>query len=340
MENIIEKNDQKELVEGKEYLISGDIGKYDSKLIGKPVCESDKSIKKVCFRTKLYDLKNGYIEKQGNSYHVKSEAGEYIVGEQGIEEGKKTSKTTFLNQICCHTALCEFLEPNTKGNKINLVLACPLSTLKEESLKQKYKELMKGEDEIHLIVDHENYYFKIENILIKAEGSGILYLQPEWFQDKVVAVIDFGGLNMGVSIYRNTVCRPIDRHIEEYGTQKLLEQTKEALTILQGGDLATDSEAETTLDKGYLPLNGQHDPETEKMLKNVKAKFVEEAISWIENTKKINLSKMDEIIFVGGTTLKLREQLLAKYPHAQIPTNANWSTAQGLYAIANAKYGK
>ena len=76
-----------------EYVTSLDIGKYDVKSIGRNVAGNANDIKRISFRTKSYDLENGYIDVEGNSHKVEYNGKSYIIGEQGETKSNETSKT-------------------------------------------------------------------------------------------------------------------------------------------------------------------------------------------------------------------------------------------------------
>lgn len=323
----------------KEYTITLDIGKFDTKAIGRESTGTAADIKRVNFRTKRYDLENGYIDCEGNSYKVEFEGKEYIVGEQGEDKSTETSKTNILHKLCGYTAIAQYIEPGTKGNKINLVLACPLSVLKLQEAKEEYKNFIKGENEIKIKVNDKDYEFEIIDVTIKAEGSGVLYTHSDLFKNKNVSVVDFGGLNMGFSLYRNGVCKQSDRFIEEHGVNALTLLVKEKLTALNKGNLVSYDQAEQALENGYATKLGNIDADSAVKIKEAKEKFFDEALTIIaENGYR--LEQYDDVVFVGGTTQKLKETIVNRFPNATIPTNSQWTTAEGLYKVACAKYNK
>ena len=70
----------------KRYVMSADIGKFESNLIGRCLEGTKEDIKKVNFRTKMYNLEEGYIDVEGNSHKVELDGGTYIIGEQGQDK--------------------------------------------------------------------------------------------------------------------------------------------------------------------------------------------------------------------------------------------------------------
>ena len=322
-----------------DYIISLDVGKYETKAIGRCASDTTESIRRVHFKTKLYDLKNGYVDLEGNSYKISYDKNNYIIGDQGETKSYETSKTNLLHKLAAYTAITQFLTPDTENNKIYLTLACPISVLKVETAKEQYKDFIKNDGPINIIVNEKNYNFEIEAITIKAEGSGLVYTEPERFKNKTVLVTDFGGLNMGLALYRNKVCKPSDRFPEELGSDALTEFIRTELIKCKNGNIVSVEQAENALDVGYMTKNSSPIPETIEAVKYGKKKFVSHALDVIAR-HNIHIDEVDSPVFVGGTTIKLKDILLKKVPNAYIPANSQWSTAEGLYKVAFAKYTK
>ncbi|BDR65738.1 ParM/StbA family protein [Clostridium tetani] len=320
-----------------EYVMTLDAGKYETKLIGKNKKGTTEDIKRVIFKTKIYNLEDGYIDIEGNSHKIELDGKEYLIGEQGVEDSSETSKTNLIHKLAAYTAITQVLDSN-KNNKVQLVLACPLSVLRNAKAKEEYRDYIKGNGEITVKVDDKEYSFEITDITIKAEGSGVLFLEQENFKNKNVAVIDFGGLNMGFSLYRNCVVNPSERFIEEHGVKDLIIRVGDALTDLNNGNLITNEQAESALNNGYMKKGGEIDTESSTVIKKVKEKFLKDAIKLVEK-RGFKLDQLDSLIFIGGTTQKLKEQISKTYPNNSIITNnSQWTTCEGLYKVAVAKY--
>ncbi|WP_373845521.1 recombinase [Clostridium sp.] len=323
----------------KDYIISLDVGKHETKSIGRRVIGSEEDIKRVHFRTKMYNLKDGYIDLEGNSHKVLYNDKEIIIGDQGETKSYETSKTNELHLISAYTAITQFLEPNSKNNKIYLALACPLSVLKIEEAKEEYKNFIKGNGTIDIEVDDNKYSFEIEDIVIKAEGSGLVYTEPDLFKDKTVLITDFGGLNMGLALYKNKVCSPSNRYPEELGSDELTNITRAELIRCKKGNIVSIEQTETAIDLGYMTKNSKPIPETIEAVKISKEKFFDKALKIIES-HSIHIDELDKPVFVGGTTEKIKEIILKKIPNAYVVPNAQWTTVEGLYKVVFAKYMK
>lgn len=323
----------------KRYVLSADIGKYETNLIGRNIDGSEEDIKRVNLRTKMYDLSNGEIDVEGNSYKIELEGKSFIVGDQGQDKSYDTSKTNELHQLSCYAAITRYLEPGTKDNKISMVLACPLSVIRSKDAKEEYKQLIKGNGEINVVVNDKEYSFEIEDIMLKAEGSGIVFLEPERFIGKDVLLIDLGGLNEGISIYRNKVCKNDDRFIEECGTDRLVENVRYQLIEYRKGNNVDVDSAEKALKDGGLKKSGELDIESVPYLERAKCNYFNEVMKHVKE-HKIDIDHMDEVIFVGGTTQHIKGIISKEIKHSYIPLNSQWSTVEGLYKVAIKKYGK
>lgn len=322
-----------------EYVMALDAGKYAVKAIGRNSKGLTSDIKKVNIRTKIYELKNGYIDAEGKSYKVVFNGEELIVGEQGETKSYETSKTLFIHKVCTYTAITQFLEPDTKGNKINMVLACPISVLKVEKAKQEYKDFIKGNGIIEINVDDKDYSFEISNVMIKAEGSGIVYLSPHLFKNKKIGVVDFGGLNFTFSLYTDGICMSpsSDRFVEEFGAIKLINYVADDLTGYKRGNIVKFEVAERALNVGYLSNFGQIDKGSQEVIEESKNRFFDEACDQISR-HGFRIEELDGLVFIGGTTQKLVEAITKKIPNSFITADPQWSTVEGLYKVAYKKY--
>lgn len=327
--------------QARDIVMSVDAGKYDLKAVGKDVEGTTDDIEKLNFRAKKLKTEDEHIDVEGKSFKVKYNNELYVVGEQGETEPEdfSTSKNSLLHQLCAYTAITQLLEPDTKGNKIHMVLACPLSAIKAGIGKEEYRNRIKGDGVINLQVDDENYSFEIEDVMIKAEGSGVINLYPEVFKDKKVAILDFGGLNLNFCVYENGVALTDTRDTLQLGSSRLVKFVGDALSAYLKGDILSTEESEKALNDGHLMKLGSVDSESIQPINDAKDAFVQTAIKEV-CAKGVKLDKMDGIVLVGGTSKKIIEAFRKPFPNAFMPNDPQWSTAEGLYRVAWKKYAK
>lgn len=321
-----------------KYVLSADIGKFETALVGRDLSLNEDSLKIETIRTKMYDLDEGFIEVEGKSHLIEFEGKKYIVGDQGQEKSDDTSKVQLLHQLTCYTMITKFLEPNTEDNELYMTLACPISMIQVPLVKEEYKEFIKGNGPITVIVDGNKYTFEIKDITIKTEGSGIIYLEPKRFENQTVAIIDLGGLNMGFSLYKNKSCKKEDRFIEQCGTDRLIEIVREQLSAFKKGNIVSEDEATKALKDSGLKHAGKIDTKSSEFIDKAKTAYYNEVMKHIKS-HKFNIDTIDSAIFVGGTTNHIKNVIEDNLNHSYIPDEPQFSTVKGLYKVAFKKYG-
>lgn len=323
----------------KEYVIALDLGKWDCKAIGRCKEETKDDVRKYKFRTKMKELHDTFIEVGESSYNIVMDGKNIIVGEQGEESAENfdTNKTNDLHKYCAYVAITKFLTPNTL-NKIEVVLACPLSVLNVTESKEQYKKMIQGEGIIKVCVNGLEYQFIITDIIVKAEDSCIIYTN-ELDRESELGIIGFGGLNMNFLLYRNkefVVRKPF-----EHGAIKLLNYIIEDLTNYKRGSIIPEDIAIKALEDGHLTKQGKKDEESAAVIENSKKRFLEDAKTLIKKNG-YDIDDIKKLAFVGGTTIKLENIIEDRFSHAVKfeNTNKQWIAVEGLYKVAAKRYMK
>jgi len=205
--------------------------------------------------------------------------------------------------------------------------------------KEEYKNFIKGDGIIKINVNDENYEFLIDEITIKAEDSGILYLNPEWFQNKKVALLGFGGLNMNFTIYENSVAVPSSRFSVEFGSNRLIINLADTLGVALRGKNVLFEDAERALNEGVLTILKKPQSNTISVIEKFKIDFIIEAKEELK-MRGYNLDLI-EVVAVGGTVCKIESALKEVIgTEINIPSEPQWASVDGLYRIAYVKYIK
>lgn len=327
----------------KKYICALDIGKFAVKMIGRDLDNDKDEPVQVTFRTKYDDFKIGDTdEATGNSYKLIYEGEKFLVGDNGVKKSNNTSKTEKLHKLCAYVAISNMLKENNEEqeNEIYMFLACPITTLKNDKLKEEYKSFIANDYKpIEICVNNKNYKFTIKKIVIKAEGSGVIITEPKHFENKKTLVVDIGGLNLTVSTYNNFSCKIDDRFISEKGTNKLLIDIINQISIYRNGNTINEDSALKILEDGGMKSKGEIDENSIVYLDNAKEIFLNDILDTIKSWG-IDIDLYDRIVFVGGTSQHLDKQISEKenLSHAVLIKNSNWTTAEGLYTLAYAKF--
>lgn len=322
----------------KEYVIALDLGKWDCKAIGRCKEETKDDVRKYKFRTKMKELHDTFIEVGESSYNLLMNGKNIIVGEQGEESAENfdTNKTNDLHKYCAYVAITKFLTPNTL-NKIEVVLACPLSVLNVTDSKEQYKKMIQGEGIIKVFVNDLEYQFIITDIIVKAEDSCIIYTN-ELDKESELAIIGFGGLNMNFLLYRNKEF--VIRKPFEFGAIKLITYIIDDLTNYNNGSIVPEDRAIKALEDGYTTKQGKKDEKSVAIIENSKKRFVEDAKTLIKKNG-YDIDDIKKLVFVGGTSIKLENIIKERFAHAQtFENNSQWIAIEGLYKVAAKRYIK
>ncbi|AGK96607.1 ParM/StbA family protein [Clostridium pasteurianum] len=319
-------------------IISIDSGKFLTKAVGMNEQDSLLEGKRVSFRSKLYNLNDGDVELAGNSFSVEYDDSKFIIGEQGNVDGvEDTNKATLLHKLCIYTAITRYIQPKEKA-EIYMVIACPLNLLKSVEYKEEYKNfIMNNHNEINIKVNNEEFLFSIEDMTIKSEGSGVLYLDKERFNNCEVGLIDIGGLNMQFCKYVNGATVPESRFTEMTGSNKLVQDIKEDLEILLKGKSVTFEQAEQSLKNKVLRINNSDMEESREIIRNRIHKYIVNDVIRKITKRRISLDLLQPIV-VGGTCLNIKEELKNEIENVEIQEDPQWASVEGLFKIAFAKY--
>lgn len=318
-----------------EYIISVDPGKYATKCVGRKSTQTKD--RQVYFNTKYYDMRNGDMEVHGKSYKVNYQGNEYIIGEQGELYDTTTTKTSLIHKLATYTAITRIVKEDTNP-EIVLTVSCPISIYKNARLKEEYRNYIRDNGAASIMVDDTSYKLNIIKVIVKCEGSGIVYLEPSTFAHKRVAIIDIGGRNMNFGVYDNRVPVPSSLFSNNYGSTLLETIIREDLSSYYGEDfdLAT---AKNAIKDGGIVLNGQLQNESAKIVSSTTGRYISNYILNSIKEKNINLSIMP-VILVGGTSKFIIDHVKRILPHAQLSnTDSQWANAKGFQVVGLVKAG-
>jgi plasmid segregation protein ParM len=322
-----------------EYVIALDLGKHDTKAIGRRKDATKDDIKRVKFRTKMIELgANADMEVGEHSYYLTIGDKNIIVGEQGkeIEDNFLTSKNSQLHKYSAYVAISKYLQPNSTGNKIQVSLACPLPVVGIKAAKENYKNMIKGEGVQKIIVNGDSFEFEITDIVIKSEDSCVIYME-ELYNEEEIGIIGFGGLNMNFLLYKDKDF--IYKKAFEHGAIKLTRYIADDLTTLRNGNIVDELTAKKALEDGYTTKKGKKEDDSIEVIQNSKRRFLTDARNLILQDG-YDIDGLKKLVFVGGTTMQIEDMITKEYPHATTFGNSQWVAVEGLYKVAVKRYIK
>lgn len=318
-----------------KYIISVDAGKSATKALGRKLIDS--TDREVFFLTKSYDLADGDIDVEGNSYKVSYQGKNYIIGEQGEHYDTDTTKTSLTHQLAIYTAICKIAGRDTTPY-VTLTVGCPTAIFKNVKLKEEFREFIAPETPVEISVNGLDYKITFERVIIKHEGSGITYLEPAVFRNNRVVVIDIGRRNMNVGVYDNLVPIPSTLFSNNYGGIFLETMVREELSTYFGDDYDLKTAAKA-IENGGIIINGKLQEESAVIVCRTINRYIKNNVLTSIKEKNINLSIMP-VICVGGTSKIIYDYFKKSVPHVQLPkTDAQWANAKGFQIVGLVKAG-
>lgn len=116
-----------------------------------------------------------------------------ILGEQAEVASSKSSKAELHHKVAAYTALARLVE---SGDEVVAAVGCPQQVFENAETKEQYKRYLFPKCRIDIKVNGTTKHFTVKNVLVLAESSGIIYLEEARYADRMVGVVDIGGLNI------------------------------------------------------------------------------------------------------------------------------------------------
>lgn len=267
-------------------LALNDSGKYQNKGFGD---------KEVIFRTMVTE-----IDKY-NSYYdtvVELDGKFYAIGEGSIDTS--VSKKAEIHRVCTLYAITQMFNNLEYGEDVYLVMGSPIQTFENADHKQEFIDFMKGDfgGVIEIKVNNKPFVFNLKDVLVLPESCGVVQVHRDKFKDKLVGVIDWGGLQVNCMIYDN------GKPIKSTGFTRQL------------GGYALEQEIVNKLNsKGYnyqeyeLKYAIDNPKEHEKeIVEFIAQKYLNEILQECQKMKW-NINNLD-LFFTGGTSARFSRYII------------------------------
>lgn len=269
--------------------------------------------------------------KADNTYNVIYKGKQYLVGSGATNytsqiEGKDTEK----HLIAMLVGLSQTV-PN--GFKINLGTGESMNKYFDKKHKEEMIRKFLGEHEI--TVDGDTYNYTFQNIHILPEGIGHKLLEPSKYKNKESYTIDIGASTANF-IFSEKGLAPEEKTSFSFslGMHKLVKNIETRLARAGFGEV-NESKIENFIKNGCKneEVNNIVDEEIRKIIN---------ALEYNLKVRGVNLKStlIEEIEFVGGTSLCLKNALKREYPNAVFIDEGNWVNAKGFAKFVVNKYSR
>lgn len=301
--------------------VSVDSGKYATKGVMK--IEDGKN-KTIIFRTKMDPTKE---EKSSDkkSFVVEYKGERYLIGESAETVDYEKSKAKKIHKIATYAAIGYLVDD---GDEVVLTIGCPIAIFYNVDERNQYKKFMHDESEISIYINGVTKKFTIRKVIICPESSGIIYKNPNKYKDKLVGIIDIGGLNTNCCVYDRLAPVRSTHFTTNLGANILRNELKQYLNSVFPDANLQDWQMEHIIKNGYIK---SHKEESKKVI----AEFLQMHVNnIIEEAKKKNWDiKNIDLIFVGGGSKLLEREIKNVIPDAEVSETAEWDNAEGFNII-------
>lgn len=315
------KSIQREDIRMINKIFAVDAGKFATKAMAEDGQE-------LIFRssyTKLDETNN--VPLEGNSYKVEMDNKVYILGDMGEESDYSLEKQSILHKLATYTAIAKL----GGRDEVKVAVGCPVSIFKSDENRRAYAEYMKEEPKQFKLND-VTIKLSIDKIVVLPEGAGPIYTDDK-YKNKRVAVIDLGGRNMNFAIYNNRLPQASSMFTENYGSMDIETLIKQQFDTKYKCSLE-DKDVRAILEQRGIKYRGQL--EGQQQVKEILEGYVDKVISRLQKAN-INLDTMD-VVFTGGTSLLVKDEIKERITHADIVEDAQWSNVRGFNKLVRSKF--
>lgn len=287
--------------------------------------------KLIYFRSK-YEIANDNINRN-NTFHIKHGTNEYIVGDGASMNYIEYDKTANeYNQVFTLATLGKIM-----GDKdyceFNVVAGYPLNLYATN--RNVFMKYLKGQDVVEFACNGHKKTILIKDCLVFPQGIGAIFINPNQYNNKLVAVLDIGGLTVNGGILNNLNIDTSTMFTINQGCIILFNKLKK---MLNSEYTLNIQEYEIPgIIKNGLTING------ERVNSN---KLIDDVIFEHCNTIKSECRRFNwnvetlDIILVGGGAYVLDGYIQTIIPQVQIIDDPVFANVKGFYEIGRNYYAK
>lgn len=276
--------------------------------------------------------------KGKNTFNVKYGNKCWTIGENGSESQKLEGKDSAFHIASCLTAITRLfpekeLECNkesvaTGGKKLALMYFESMNRYFNNEHKNNIKSLFEGTHKI--TVDGKDFLFTIEVCNVLPEGIGHILTNLRAYQGVRISV-DMGGGT--INFVKTINGRPLEESFSmPLGMHNIVAKVQKELNRAKVGGF------DDNLIKEYIRY-GCTNMDINNTIENV----VFEQFRTLDNTLAgfgIDIHKLLEVDFIGGTSQQLASQIRKYYSNAIVQEEAIFSNVRGGYEYGRVKYSK
>jgi len=299
-------------------------------------------LRKMSFRTLVQEVEHLGVEIQPNNYLVEFGGQTFLVGDMISEEkfdydlSKRNPTHRISILLACGLAIEKAGLASQGVVNLRLSVNAPVSVYKNEKLKTNVEQFIQNDQRVVSlkINNRPAILLRIETVLALPEGTP-MFANPSLFRDKRCIIFDIGSLN--VNFCQVDSLRPSlsGMFLSAQGIAMLKGKLTEELTSEYGVSI-NPQDAETILKRGYLSVNGKNLEDSPKIIQRMLKSHLNEIISFAKS-RGMTFNNIDEMVFTGGGSIVLRDEIQREYPNAVIDPNGSYGNVLSFLNVMKAK---
>lgn len=310
----------------KKIIIAVDSGKFATKAIRKL---EDGTNKSIIFRTKM-DLTQEEKSSDKRSCVIEYNGTKYLIGESAETVDFEKNKAKLVHKISTYAAIAQLLD-NQNDVDVVLAIGCPLSIFVNVEEREKYKNFFLADGDITIKLNGVKRTFNIVQVVVCPESSGIIFKNSSEYKSKLLGVIDIGGLNTNCCVYNRLAPIKSTSFTTNLGANIMTNDLKQKINSEFVDVNLQDWQMETVIKDGYIK---SHKAESSALIKNFFEKHMKDILFECER-KGWDLKNID-LIFTGGGSKLLEQEIVRAVPDALISNSAQLDNVEGFYIVGAA----
>ena len=239
------------------------------------------------------------------------------VGNDVLENATSTENTKNepVHKYCIYTALAKILG---NGDVANVAIGCPIDIYKNVEARKQYKDDMLPKGTLRFKFNGSDVHFEINKRIVCSEAISFIFGNDE-YKTGEVGVIDLGYLNLNACQFDDGEYVNGSDVTLKYGAGVFERNVKQAL--LNKEEIAPYISKKNILkyiSQGFMDCV---DENVKEMSKPIITKAVNDILSEIKETLtngKWSNIKAIKVVFIGGTSVFLKDRLKDIFPNADI----------------------
>lgn len=313
-------------------IISIDAGKYILKAVGE-------NNKRFSARSKVDETDDEIIGNENGTFilevynSVLLGSKKYLIGQNANTEDYDLTKEKLHHKLLMYLGISKLIEQD--GNDVGLIVAIPATMFFNRQVKDRYKDFLISDISPTVKVNGLKRSFTIKEIRIAPETMGYIYRKPSDYRDKLIGVVNLGGLNANGLVYEDLKPVKGTEFTINAGGYILNNKIKHALKSEFGLNMQ-DYEIPYIIKNGVY-IEGKESKDGNKIVENIKDDHIYEIMNEMKR-KNWNISGLN-IHFTGGESAILQDVIKNNIIHSEISKDGQWDDAYGLYNVGMMAYG-